>query len=198
MEPRPCPFCDFADSDAYFLTQHVELCHPENGESPFIARESPDPARPVSSEDQTHTEHHENAPQDDTEEEYIDCPHDCGESLLTTELQSHLDMHVAEGIALEDAAGGSSEEAEAAVEADDEYYNIEANFSTDLPRALRNRQSNKASRRRTQPLQSAKPQKKGSIMEMIRGPSENKSSSKTNLDGRPLQRLGVSRARFFM
>jgi hypothetical protein len=39
MESFSCPFCDFTDHDSYFLLQHVELIHPENGESPFIATE---------------------------------------------------------------------------------------------------------------------------------------------------------------
>ena len=36
MASYHCPFCPFSDQDSSFLIQHVELSHPENGDSPFI------------------------------------------------------------------------------------------------------------------------------------------------------------------
>lgn len=82
-----CPFCSFTDSDAYFLTQHVELCHPENGHSPFIA-------------DQESSS--EAVEGDAGAREYIDCPRGCGEIVLGADLPSHLNLHAAEDIAFED------------------------------------------------------------------------------------------------
>ncbi|KAL1886361.1 hypothetical protein Plec18167_000291 [Paecilomyces lecythidis] len=82
-----CPFCSFTDSDAYFLTQHVELCHPENGHSPFIADQE-------SSSEAVEGEA--------GAREYIDCPRGCGEIVLGADLPSHLNLHAAEDIAFED------------------------------------------------------------------------------------------------
>ncbi|KAJ9300304.1 hypothetical protein DTO271G3_2421 [Paecilomyces variotii] len=86
-ETLPCPFCSFTDSDAYFLAQHVELCHPENGHSPFIA-------------DQEGSS--EALEGEAGAGEYIDCPRGCGEVVLAADLPSHLNLHVAEDIAFED------------------------------------------------------------------------------------------------
>ena len=52
MDDLLCPFCDFTDKDSYFLLQHVELIHPENGESPFIVREDDRPSRAYHGEDE--------------------------------------------------------------------------------------------------------------------------------------------------
>lgn len=82
-----CPFCSFTDSDAYFLTQHVELCHPENGRSPFIAEQE---------------EGAESLATETNAGEYLNCPRGCGESILAADLPSHLNLHAAEDIALED------------------------------------------------------------------------------------------------
>ena len=57
MESFSCPFCSFSDQDSYFLLQHVELIHPENGESPFIATETvEDEGRSSSSRHRNHEE----------------------------------------------------------------------------------------------------------------------------------------------
>lgn len=114
MEDIPsCPFCDFKDSDAYFLVQHVELCHPENGTSPFIASEDTfdnqrnsslcENAAGYNSQTPTHTD----TPildGSDTKDpsSYVECPTGCGEAIRAAELSSHLDLHVAEGIALDE------------------------------------------------------------------------------------------------
>jgi hypothetical protein len=86
-ETLSCPFCSFTDSDAYFLTQHVELCHPENGRSPFIAERE---------------EGAESLEREANAGEYLDCPRGCGESILAADLPNHLNLHAAEDIALED------------------------------------------------------------------------------------------------
>jgi hypothetical protein len=57
MESFSCPFCSFSNQDSYFLLQHVELIHPENGESPFIATDLvEDEGRSSSSRHQNHEE----------------------------------------------------------------------------------------------------------------------------------------------
>ncbi|PGG99870.1 hypothetical protein GX51_06081 [Blastomyces parvus] len=147
----PCPFCEFSDSDPYFLTQHVELCHPENGTSPFIAPEEPSPTPHNLNHSTNHTSESSTGPSvepstndDDPLDGYVDCPHGCGEIISTTELSTHLDLHMAEDMASEDAPGGVAtknepfeEESEANV--DYTYDDIESRFSTNLPKALRNR-----------------------------------------------------------
>ncbi|OJD12604.1 hypothetical protein AJ78_06828 [Emergomyces pasteurianus Ep9510] len=144
----PCPFCDFSDSDPYFLTQHVELCHPENGESPFIAAEEPSPSRQNHSADRETSDSpvppiKSPANDDNPLHGYVDCPHDCGEIISTAELSSHLDLHMAEGMAFEESGGVVSKDEHAKEESDDNadytYDDIESRFSTKLPNALRNR-----------------------------------------------------------
>jgi hypothetical protein len=85
-----CPLCLFSDADADFVAQHIEFCHPET--DPTLAEESHPLPTAVG---------HESA------EKYIECPHGCGETVTTAELSTHLDLHIAEGIALED--GGASQ-----------------------------------------------------------------------------------------
>ncbi|KAG5287078.1 DUF1671 domain-containing protein [Histoplasma ohiense] len=146
----PCPFCDFSDSDPCFLTQHVELCHPENGTSPFIAIEEPW----ASAEDlnQSNTDKKDSpvdytgpvANDDDPLSGYVVCPHGCGEIISTAELSSHLDLHVAEEMAFEDASGGVVSKCESEgeeIDANTDYIHddIESRFSTKLPKELRNR-----------------------------------------------------------
>lgn len=89
-----CPFCNFTDHDHYFLLQHVETIHPEGGQpSPFAVRE--ELAHQVESRDQ------EMEGARDTSSEYIECQ--CGEFCFPTELESHLEMHYAEGVGFDEA-----------------------------------------------------------------------------------------------
>jgi hypothetical protein len=95
-----CPFCEFSDSDAYFLTQHVELCHPEGGDSPFIVK---DEDAAATREPSTDAETEQNlTSRDDTSDGYAECPHGCGEIVDSGELTNHLDFHIAEEMAMED------------------------------------------------------------------------------------------------
>ncbi|KAJ5963320.1 uncharacterized protein N7479_003196 [Penicillium vulpinum] len=88
-----CPFCPFTDSDANFVSQHIEFCHPEAGVTGFLQDKpqeftSQNPATlPVN---------------EDGADKYVDCPHGCGETIASAELSSHLDLHVAEDMALDD------------------------------------------------------------------------------------------------
>lgn len=88
-----CPFCPFTDSDADFVFQHIEFCHPETGGLEYL-------------QDKTLKIAHQNSasmPDDDYgADKYVDCPHGCGEVIANAELSSHLDLHVAEDIALDD------------------------------------------------------------------------------------------------
>jgi hypothetical protein len=88
-----CPFCPFTDSDADFVSQHIEFCHPETGVTGLLEEtpqeftgQNPAPL-PVD---------------EDGADKYVDCPHGCGETIESAELSSHLDLHVAEHMALDD------------------------------------------------------------------------------------------------
>ena len=85
------------------LSQHLELSHPENGESPFIARDT-SPAsnharsrsRPSSrsavgrgSRSSSRAPH----PEGVDEDVYVECPLKCGEAVHIRELDDHIDLH---------------------------------------------------------------------------------------------------------
>ena len=99
-----CPFCNFTDSDGYILLLHVEILHSE-GESPFLVRNNQDenqPERdgvPAPKDISVQTKGGEGW----EEEEYVTCPEvDCGESILASEFEAHVDMHIAERITIDD------------------------------------------------------------------------------------------------
>jgi hypothetical protein len=141
MEDLPCPFCDFIDKDQYFLRQHVELIHPENGSSPFIVRDDDEPSRVCHGEDEEAACQETQRPpsRNSKENEYVECPYDCGELIPSAELPSHKDFHVAEGMALADASlplevrlsTGASNDTPA-------VDNISDHFTTNIPKSLRN------------------------------------------------------------
>lgn len=90
-----CPFCGFTNHDHLFLLQHVETIHPEGGRpSPFAVRE-----------EFTHQYEPPAADMEGASESssaYIECQ--CGEFLLLRELQSHLEMHYAEGMGFDETS----------------------------------------------------------------------------------------------
>lgn len=128
-----CPFCDFSDSDAYFLTQHVELSHPEDGVSPFIIED--DQAAGTAGAVSTDAKLDQDLDfRDDTSDGYAECPHGCGEIVVAGELANHLDFHVAEAMALGDI-GVAFEDGHR--DQSDSNALIEDRFATDISKALR-------------------------------------------------------------
>lgn len=99
-----CPFCPFVDSDATFVAQHIEFCHPEGGTPPILSDESHF-ANPTLSPQSAN---------EDAIDKYVDCPYDCGETVTAIELSTHLDLHVAEDIALDEDGTPSHENSPAA------------------------------------------------------------------------------------
>ena len=141
MEKMPCPFCEFTDTDSYFLMQHVELIHPENGESPFLVRGDDEPSRAYLGGGEEITQQGNQGPlsQLSKENEYVKCPYDCGELVPTTELSSHTDFHVAEGMALAEAWPPSEAQSSAGPYNDSPgLEDISNHFTTDIPKSLRN------------------------------------------------------------
>ena len=113
-EHPSCPFCTFhvdsdSERDVYFLMQHLELSHPENGESPFIARDASPSRWPSSSRSSSRSRQPAAGAsrsrsvtpslEDGGEDFYIECPADCGEAIHIRELQDHMDLHEIEGLA---------------------------------------------------------------------------------------------------
>lgn len=94
-----CPFCPFSDSDTDFVAQHIEFCHPDTGPAWLH------PDEPPATTDQGPLPF---SVDEDLTDKYVDCPHGCGETVPSTELSTHLDLHLAEGLALEDSAAAQT------------------------------------------------------------------------------------------
>ncbi len=76
--------------------QHVELCHPENGESPFVVKEGAfQQAESGNDEESASTSDASSG-----DEEYIEC--ECGESVVLKDFESHTELHRDEGMALDE------------------------------------------------------------------------------------------------
>ena len=89
-----CPFCPFSDSDASFVAQHIDFCHPENGAPQGSSQQaSPQDFTRDSSQPAT----------DDSTDQYVECPNGCGEGVTVAELSTHLDLHAVEGDALDES-----------------------------------------------------------------------------------------------
>lgn len=98
-ERLDCPFCAFTDQDHYFLPQHVETTHPESGRpSPFAVIEELTPRVEPPAREMEGAR--------DNSSGYIECH--CGEFCLLTEFESHLEMHNAEGMGLDEASRASA------------------------------------------------------------------------------------------
>lgn len=123
----PCPFCDFSDLDSSFLAQHVEFCHPENGSSPSVA-ERDSYTLQSDKEATNNTKPPCSGSHRGQLDDYVNCPHGCGEQVTSVELSNHLDFHVAEGMALEDS--GMVESEAHSLDADCSLWSTEGHFNT--------------------------------------------------------------------
>lgn len=101
-----CPFCEFEDADEYFLVLHIEELHTED--SPFAVTDQAATSQDAS---QLHDSAagRDEVVRDDQLEQYVDCPEsECGEKILLSDLNEHLDFHLAERATLEEEQHGSS------------------------------------------------------------------------------------------
>jgi hypothetical protein len=193
MDHLPCPFCDFTDQDSYYLMQHVELTHPENGESPFIVRGDERPDRTYRGEDEEPAGRDEEIPSshDANESQYVECPYQCGELVPSAELSNHNDFHVAERMALAEAGLPSEMPLSTGPCSDTQAVkDISSHFTTDIPRSLRNLDQYSSS---TPPQRH---HKKGSSLKdlLFSSPSSpRRRASEVVTDGRT-PRLGVSQS----
>ena len=140
-----CPFCDFSDHDSYFLLQHVELCHPENGVSPFLVKDEgappPTPIDEVNIGCSTDSLSIDDTNTDDENEAYMTCPRRCGETVTMAEMPNHMDMHFAERMACDGNGVTSADDEEDDFPLRDDRTldrQLEARFDTSLPDPLRN------------------------------------------------------------
>lgn len=121
--------------------QHVELIHPENGESPFIVREDELSSRayPRTTEETALRDEERPVSHNRKEREYVECPYDCGELVPFAELSNHQDFHVAEGMALTEAGLASEARTATGPRGDAPAgKDISKHFSTDIAKPLRN------------------------------------------------------------
>ncbi|KAL8707849.1 MAG: hypothetical protein Q9220_007203 [cf. Caloplaca sp. 1 TL-2023] len=84
-----CPFCPFSHGDVYSLAQHVEIIHPETDKPPAIPRHLLGGDDTLSSGSEEAATALAAPPQD-----YIDC--ECGEAILLSEFDEHVQLHSAE------------------------------------------------------------------------------------------------------
>ena len=92
-----CPFCPYADDNSDVLVQHVGLVHPETDTSPFHVKNTSEQERKSMGRVREGV-----GPRDaPSEDDYIEC--ECGETVLLSEFSSHSDLHLAEGMASEEA-----------------------------------------------------------------------------------------------
>ena len=93
-----CPFCPFKNHDSYLVVEHVECCHPENGESPFNVKEDEGMSRLAGGHREEVANASDSPGQDD---EYFEC--DCGEVVILPEMNSHLILHESEETTVDEA-----------------------------------------------------------------------------------------------
>lgn len=84
-----CPFCLFAEFDSYAVIEHVECCHPETGESPFVVRHDEEMSRSDALRNEMLALTFSKNPLQD--EEYFEC--DCGEVVRLIDINSHMALH---------------------------------------------------------------------------------------------------------
>ncbi|PMD43403.1 DUF1671-domain-containing protein [Hyaloscypha variabilis F] len=114
-----CPFCGSKADGDYQIMLHLETDHPEDGQSPFVVKDDASIAALLSLND-------------GQDERYANCPVEgCGEAILLTELDSHIEMHEEE----QDSGDNQSSRSSKRIKLEPE---IEAAFDTKLSHALRN------------------------------------------------------------
>ena len=144
-EELSCPFCDFKETIPYKLMYHVETAHNETGESPFAVKDEPlhdqqqGRASPEPQQEVTTSETKTVPPSQSDNQQYVSCPHGCGERILLAELAVHTDLHLAENMAFEEA-GVANEVHLSTGPCNDQQALIELSnaFTTDIPKSLRN------------------------------------------------------------
>jgi hypothetical protein len=134
-----CPMCDFnvLQTDDYVLQLHFEQVH--TTDSPFRIEgddASPPPSAPL--RPSSKRKHAGDTPSADEEESTVTCPEpDCGELVLLTDFNDHLDYHAAETLSFDEATGKYHSHHSSATMQGLATYHSQAEYSssTDLPDA---------------------------------------------------------------
>lgn len=102
-----CPMCDFKvlPTDDYILQLHFEQAH--TTDSPFIIDDDDEPPPPsLPPRPSSERKHVGDTPSSDEEESTVTCPEpDCGELVLLTDFNDHLDYHAAETLSFDETTG---------------------------------------------------------------------------------------------
>jgi hypothetical protein len=145
-----CPLCDFTvlPTDDYIIQLHFEQVH--TTDSPFRIEDDPEelppplPKRPRSALSTTDSQL---TPSSDEDQNMVECPEpECGESVLLSDFNEHLDYHAAETLSFDETTGkyrskdrakmhGSKPSAHRAGSSKPSF--LEHNFDAELPEALR-------------------------------------------------------------
>jgi hypothetical protein len=102
-----CPMCDFKvlPTDDYILQLHFEQVH--TTDSPFRIEDDIEPPPPLLPPRPTSKRKNAgDTPSSDEEENTVTCPEpDCGELVLLTDFNEHLDYHAAETLSFDETTG---------------------------------------------------------------------------------------------
>jgi hypothetical protein len=155
---------------------HMETQHPEGGDSPFIVKDDASIAALLAFGDSA------------TSEDYASCPVDgCGEAILFTELDSHIEMHAEEQESDDDKS--SLDRQAKKLKLDPE---VEASFDTKLSRALRNIGDEDDVPREEAPRSEKQASAKAAWKGLLKMPTTSpKASVAAPVSGKPRRRLGV-------
>ena len=177
--------------------QHVELLHPENGQSPFIAED--EIIQPYSSSLRPIEEGkklEEGAKDDESlpsgapsNYDYVECPI-CSEFIVSAESATHQDLHVAENIQTMVWAEVSGEHHSSNLELStgpcndgNALQDIANSFSTEIPRSLRNYDQIKGHK-------AGDKRRRASLKDLLLGSLPNRSPPNSS-SPRKTRRLGV-------
>jgi zinc finger-containing ubiquitin peptidase 1 len=152
----------------------METVHPEDGESPFVVKDDASITALIAFDDEAN-------------DQYASCPVEgCGEALLLTELQSHIEMHEEEQDSGDDVSTRSSKKLKLEPE-------IEAAFDTKLSHALRNLEDVNEQPASQIPSSDRQAAAKAAWKGLLKMPdSSSKAAQAASASKNPQRRLGVS------
>ncbi|OCL03843.1 DUF1671-domain-containing protein [Glonium stellatum] len=143
-----CPMCPFAipPTNTYALELHFEQEH--TLDSPFKIIDDPEAPTPSTVVEPSESSKPEDVTSDEDDDNYVLCPRqDCGEDLLLTDLDDHLNFHAAESLAGDDEADSGQPKMQSLTEESTPSF-LQQNFTSEVPNALRHTHPKKIRRKR--------------------------------------------------
>lgn len=97
VEPLQCPICAFFDTDYTFLALHMEEVH-FSEDSPFVARDAEGVPKQTGRKRKLLPGHDaDGTSSTPSKSDFVVClEEDCGEDVLLSEMQEHMDYHLAQ------------------------------------------------------------------------------------------------------